>query len=86
MTKEDFRVPTESSIIVILLQLKEQLRTRAMSTLWWIDTRDMLAYGLNKGLISRAALLNTPSTGLWKLEFPAVKFSEVVVKPVKTEV
>ena len=73
----DTKVPTEGSLVMILLQLKEALVNRTLTALWWVDTADMLSDGLNKGMVSRKALLAASSTGIWKLQFPAVKHTEL---------
>ena len=41
----------------ILGQMREHMSTTRIKKLWWIGTRDMLADGLNKGAVSRKALL-----------------------------
>ena len=61
------RAPTEVSLIMVLLGLKEILRSGCLSALWWISTEDMLADGLNKGCVSRRALLAAASLGEWIL-------------------
>jgi hypothetical protein len=72
------KTPSEGSLIMVLLSLKEQMRSFLLRTLWWIHTEDMLADGLNKGIISRNAILHTANTGEWKLQKPAVKHFEKV--------
>jgi len=64
----DTRAPLEGSLVMCLLQLKEQMRTGTLTKLWWIDTLDMLADGLNKGCVSRAAILTACATGKWELK------------------
>ena len=64
---EETQVPTESSLIMILLQIKEGLRTGTISSLAWVDTRDMIADGLNKGSIARKALLQFSMSAEWKV-------------------
>lgn len=72
----EVRPPTEISLIMKLCQLKEALLCHALKTLWWCDTRDMLADALNKGACSREPILKAISLGEWILEHPAVSFSE----------
>jgi len=67
---EDVQVPSEQSLIMLLLQLKEGLRTGTIHSIVWCDTRDMIADGLNKGCIARAALLQFSMTALWQLHHP----------------
>jgi hypothetical protein len=66
---------------MVLLSLKEQLKAHIIHALWWIHTEDMLADGLNKGIINRQALLTTANTGLWKLTKSVVKHTEKVHVP-----
>ena len=56
----------------ILGQMREHMSTTRIKKLWWIDTRDMIADGLNKGAVSRKALLLSLTKGLWHLEHPTV--------------
>lgn len=71
----EIKPPTESSLILILLVLKEGLLTWTLKRLWWCDTRDMCADGLNKGIISRQGLHDLCS-GEWKLAHKCIGFSE----------
>ena len=36
--------------------------------LWWVDTRDMVADGLNKGAVPRLALQELARKGHWLLQ------------------
>ena len=45
--------------------LREALLTNRLSRLWWVDTRDMIADGLNKGAVARGALQALAATGRW---------------------
>ena len=54
----------------ILGQMREHMSTNRIRRLWWIDTRDMFADGLNKGAISRKALLTALTQGVWKVVHP----------------
>ena len=49
------------------------MATRKIRQLYWIDTRDMLADGLNKGAISRKPLLQALKEGVWRVVHPLVK-------------
>ena len=68
----DLKTPQEKSLINILGQMREHMSYRRIRRLWWIDTRDMLADGLNKGAISRRALLTALTKGTWLVEHPTV--------------
>ena len=75
----DLKTPSEASLINILGQMREHMSTGRIRALHWIDTRDMLADGLNKGAISRKALLRALMHGIWRIEhdFVSVKSSTV---------
>ena len=68
----DLKTPEEKSLKNILGQMREHMSTTRIKKLWWIDTRDMLADGLNKGAVSRKALLLALTRGLWHVEHPTV--------------
>jgi hypothetical protein len=78
LATEDTKTPSEASLIMILLQCKESLRSGLIRKIWWIDTRDMAADALNKGLVARSALLMLSSTGVWNLLHPALGHSEAI--------
>ena len=72
----DTKNPTEGSLIFILLQIRELLCSGTLHRLWWVDTRDMLADGLNKGCVTRESILSACRTGCWKLLHNAIGHSE----------
>ena len=51
-----FGTPPTKTLIHVLGQMREHMFTRRIQNLYWIDTRDMLADGLNKGAVSRKPL------------------------------
>ena len=69
--------PTEASLIVILLSIKEQCRLGLVRTLWWVDTEDMVADALTKGVVLREAILKLMSTGTWATAKPFKKHAFV---------
>ncbi len=69
--------PTESSLLTLLLQLKQELSSRSLSKLWWVSTTDMLADALNKGMVSRSAVLRACMQGLWLLHHDVVFHQEL---------
>ena len=71
----DLKTPEEKSLMNILGQMREHMSTTRIKKLWWIDTRDMLADGLNKGAVSRKALLLALTRGLWHVEHPTVSMA-----------
>jgi len=77
--------PSESNLLFVLLAIKEGMQSFSLRTLWWTDTRDMLADGLNKGVVSRAALNRASATGIWKLTHePPIPYREPVQKIIST--
>ena len=66
LKSEDSRTPTEVSMLYDLAALRESLVVKRIHRLWWIDTRDMVADGLTKGVIARDAMINFSMTGQWK--------------------
>ena len=79
---EETQVPTESSLIMILLQLKELLRVGTMSSLVWCDTRDMVADALNKGTIARHAIMQLALSGVWELKHEFITHTEPYHTPI----
>ena len=69
-----------------LHQLKEAMLSHSMRRLWWVDTRDMVSDGLNKGAVSREALLKLGNDGVWTLQFQPVGFSETKHIPIVARV
>jgi hypothetical protein len=84
LASTEIRSPTESSLVMVLLQLKELLCSFTLRRLWWCDTRDMLSDGLNKGAVPRTALLQSSATGLWQLSHPALCHLEKVQRRVES--
>ena len=78
LKQEQVRTPAESTLILVLLSLKESLCSGMLRTLIWLDTRDQLADGLTKGAISRKALCEAFVTGKWKLAYKFEAFRELV--------
>jgi len=74
---EEVQVPSEQSLILPLLQLKESLRTTTLKSIVWCDTRDMVADGLNKGVIARRDLLNFSMTAQYTFRYEFQMFSEI---------
>ena len=56
VSAEEVKTPNDKIMLLHALKLREHLDRKQLSRLVWIDTRDMLADGLNKGSISRDAL------------------------------
>ncbi len=81
ITSVDAHLPTEESLIAVLMAIREQFAQRLMQRLWWCDTNDMLADALTKGAIAREPLLKALSEGLWIL-LKATKSASVKVTAV----
>ena len=72
----DLGEPAEGSLRLHLLSLRDRLNT-TIQRLLWLDTRDMLADGLTKGAVDRAALRKIAADGIW---YPVQKFRCNVLK------
>ena len=66
------KTPGEASLLGHLLWLREFLTKQIITTLIWVDTRDMIADGLTKGAIPRGLLL-AAMEGRMKLEHEYLK-------------
>ena len=84
LSVEDVKAPNENALIMLLLSVKESLQTGLISKMYWIDTRDMLADALNKGVVARSALLVAGKTGKWLLQFPSKVHVEKVLRTITT--
>ena len=62
--------PADKSLLVHVQYLRELLDFCILKAIIWIDTRDMLADGLNKGAVSRKALLKALTQGVWIVVHP----------------
>ena len=77
----DIKAPTEASLIMILLSVKESLLTHSLKYMWWVDTTDMVSDGLTKGAVPRTALVESGNLGRWLVSKPSVSFSERTHRP-----
>jgi hypothetical protein len=55
-TAHQIRIPAEKSLVSHVQFLRELLDRGVLHRLWWMDTRDMAADGLTKGVIDREAV------------------------------
>ena len=70
------QVKTADKITAIhILKLAEHLERGQLRSLTWVDTRDMLADGLNKGSVDRQPLRTLCEEGVWHVKFPVVSIS-----------
>jgi hypothetical protein len=79
----EIRPPSEISLIMMLCQLKEAMLSRGLRTLFWCDTHDMCADGLNKGSCSREGLLVLACGGEWVLKHATMSHTEVRYIPIQ---
>jgi len=82
LIQDEIRPPTENSLVMMLCQIKELMLTHSLRKIWWIDTRDMIADGLNKGACSREGLLALSNNGTWSLQHEARGFAETRHVPI----
>ena len=68
LNAEVVKTPAERHLLLPLLAAREMLDRRLIDRLLWVDTRAMLADGLTKGCIDRAALVSAGYAGRWLLE------------------
>ena len=68
MVSKEVRSPSDSSMLIHILRYRELLRNGTISRTVWVDTRDMLADGLNKGTIDRTGLRRACEEGVWLVE------------------
>ena len=61
----DPKSTTDKLMLIHVLKLKELLALKVVSRMIWLDTRDMLADGLNKGVITRDAIRLACISGIW---------------------
>ena len=75
----EYSMPAEATLINHLHSIREQTRDGRIARLWWIDTRDMVADGLNKGGLPRDPILAICEDCKWVLmheapvSFPSIK-------------
>ena len=67
ITAEVIKTPADGALLVHAKALREYLDKGLLSQLHWIDTRDMVADALNKGIIDRTLLREFFSLGKWHL-------------------
>ena len=71
--RADLKLPDEKTLVHVLGQCREHMQWKRIRILWWIDTRDMLADGLNKGAIRREAILKALIQGVWPVQHKCEK-------------
>ena len=76
---EETKTPTDPSMLIHALKMKELLREKLVSRLLWCDTRAMLADGLNKGSVLRDQLRQAAETGIWSIPYVATQRADVTL-------
>jgi hypothetical protein len=76
LAKAEFSMPSEATLIPHLHSVRDDLAMKRITKLWWIDTRDMVADGLNKGGLPRDPILTMCEEGHWTLREAAIAFSK----------
>lgn len=71
-------MPAEGSRILVLLQLREGLRTGRIRRAWWCHAGDMLADAITKGAVSRNALIQALETIRWDFVESAVSSLQLI--------
>ena len=64
----EYSTPAEAPLVLHLHSIRDDLMKKRIARLWWIDTRDMVADGLNKGGLSRDPILAMCEEGHWTLK------------------
>ena len=59
VTCTDVSTPLKASLLVHVLSVRDRLSTGILRSMNWVDTRAMLADGLNKGSVPRIALVKS---------------------------
>jgi len=67
VTAETVRTPADRHLLLHALAVREFLDDGRLRRLYWLDTVDMMADGLTKGAVDRAALIAATSHGEWHL-------------------
>ena len=64
---EVLKTPNDKALLLHAKALREYVG-RQVSVLTWVDTRDMIADALNKGIIDRKAIRDFFTKGEWHIE------------------
>jgi hypothetical protein len=62
------KTPADKILLLHVLALRGHLQLKQLNSISWVDTRDMLADGLNKGNIDRTALRLLYERGIWEIK------------------
>ena len=67
ITADPVKQPTEKQLSIHLKAARDLIDTDLLRRLFWIDTLDMLADGLTKGSVDRAALIRAGYDNIWRI-------------------
>jgi hypothetical protein len=76
LSQEQIRTPSEQTLILLLLSLKEALCSGQLRSLIWVNTLDQLADGFTKGAITRKDIVDAFCKGIWMLKHECKVFRE----------
>ena len=62
------RTPNDKLLLIHALAVREYLDRGVLKRLTWLDTLDMLADGLTKGVVERESLIRLANEGVWQLQ------------------
>ena len=65
LMKEEPKTPTEMTMIIPIQIIKNLVEAGQLSSISWVDTRDMLVDGMTKGSIPREPMLAAFASCLW---------------------
>ena len=71
---EVVKTPSDKTMLIHALTLKEAMNAGKVSKLHWVDTDDMVTDGLTKGKVLRDAILEFTTQGHWTLRKNAVSW------------
>ena len=78
--------PAECSLKLHLIALRNKIAYGIVDSLWWSDTRDMLADGLTKGSVNRMALQMVAEHGKHPLTQPVIRYTASTLPPLTNDV
>ena len=62
---KETKTPAEASLLSSVQCMRELLDNKRLRRMWWIDTRDMISDGLNKGSVDRKAIIGVLQHNIW---------------------
>jgi len=67
-------IPNEKALILHQLAIREKLQSREYRALYWLDTRDCVSDGLNKGSVDRSELRELSESGKFNVRHEFRRF------------